>query len=141
MNERRMQGFFGEFIIKNPPEESEVYELKFSREKSLAFSSVADHQVNALLAVEKRGLYHRITDQPWIKDRPYSYTLKKPFDCFFLKNPCKAYVVIWFYKARQPKKFIKVRIEDFLRLKDICGRKSFTEPMILEVASGILDIS
>jgi len=135
-----MQGFFGKFIEKNPPKESEACELKITSSISIPFDAVKDHQVKALLEVESTGLYHRITDQPWIEDRPHAFTKPKPFDCFFMRNN-KAFVVVWFYKARQKKKFIKIRINDFLKLKATCGRKSFTEPMVLEIASEVLNIS
>jgi len=138
MNEKDMTTLFGEYIKKNPPKESEAYELKFTSGNSLPFSNVKIHQIKALLEVEKGGLYHRITDQPWIKDRLYSYTLKKPFDCFFM-NKAKGYVVIWFYKPRQPKKFLKIRIKDFLMLYELESRKSLTEEKALSV-SEVLNI-
>jgi len=77
-------------------------------------------------AAEEGGLYHRITDQPWIENRPYAYTLKKPFDCFFL-NKVKSYVAILFYTPRKDKIVYLIRIDNFLKMKEKSERKSFTE--------------
>lgn len=134
MNEKDMTTLFGGYIKKNPPKESEAYELKFTSGKSLSFKEVKIHQIKALLEVEKGGLYHRITDQPWIKDRPHSYTLKKPFDCFCMNN-AKAYVVIWFYKPRKSKRFLKMRIKDFLMQYELSTRKSLTEKKALTIST------
>jgi len=133
-----MQGFFGRHLLENPPCETSVYELKFTREKSLRFDALAKHQKEALKQAESIGLYHRITDQPWIKDRPWAYTLKKPFDCLFVK--CKAYVVIWFYKPRKPKIFYAIRINDFLAMETMSERKSFTEDMVERYAEDLIEI-
>ena len=145
MTERDMQSLFGKYVKAHMPEETEAYELKYTSGTSIPFNAVQEHQVDALTKAEcgwpdvkgMGGLYHRITDQPWIADRPYSYTLKKPFDCFVLVN-VKAYVVVWFYKQRQPKEFIKIRIGAFLQLRDKSNRKSFTEEMARSVAKEII---
>jgi len=134
-----MQVLFGRYLHDNIPLGSEAYELKIVTGDSIPFDKIKDHQVKALVAVEGSGLYHRITDQPWMKDRAYSYTLKKPFDCFCLTN-AKGYLVIWFYKARALKRFWKIRIGDFLRLRDSCGRKSMTEAMAEKIAESCLVI-
>ena len=132
MRERDMQTLFGRYIEKYPPEETEAYELKFTSGKSLNFSEVKEHQIEALLKAEDEAFYHRITDQPWLPDRKYSYTLKKPFDCFCLTG-VKSYIVIWFYKPRQPKVFIKIPIKKFLRTAINCNRKSLTKEMALQI--------
>lgn len=134
MNEKDMQTLFGNYLKKNLPFESEAYELKITSGNSLPFNAVKKHQIKALLDAEGEGLYHRLTDQPWMKDRPYSYTLKKPFDCLCLVK-AKGYLIIWFYKPRKPKVFFKMRIQDFLRLKESTKRKSMTEKMAFIVSS------
>ena len=139
MKEANMQAFFGKHLLKNPPEQSRVYELKFTASKSIRFDTLKKHQREAMKQAETGGLYHRITDQPWIKDRPWTFTLKKPFDCFFVK--CRAYVIVWFYKPRKPKVFYAIRINDFLKMEDSTDRKSFTEEMAKEYCSDILTIS
>jgi hypothetical protein len=128
MNERNMQSFFSGYMKKNPPKLSEVYELKFTSGTSIPFNELREHQEKALLAVDNGGLYHRITDQPWIQDRPWTYTLKKPFDCFFVQG--HAYVVVWFYKPKKKKRFYAIRIGKFLEMREKSQRKSFTEEMI-----------
>lgn len=126
-----MQTMFRDHLSMYPPNNSEVYELKICKGTSLPFDSVKEHQVEALLNVQSsKGIFHKLTDQPWIKDRPYMFTLPKPFDCMFLKQ-LEAYVVLWFYKPRQKKIFIKIRIDKWLELQDTCGRKSITEEMAI----------
>lgn len=145
INEKYMQVLFGDYIRKNPPEQSEVYELKFTSGKSMRFAELKEHQREALASAESSGVYHRITDQPWIKDRPYAYTLKKPFDCFFIKS--NAYVVVWFYQPREPKVFHLIAIGDFLRMEKLItemgtmGRKSFKEFDAVKFASLSIKIS
>lgn len=136
MNERNMQTFFGKYLQDNLPKESEAYELKFTKGGAIPFSQIKEHQLDSLKSAEDEGLYHKITDQPWLPDRPYSYTLKKPFDCFALAK-AKGYVVVWFYKPREPKRFIKMRIKDFMRMRKYAKRKSFTEEMALGVGEEI----
>jgi len=126
MTERDMQALFGKYVKKYPPKESETYELKFSAKGLIAFDQVSEHQIESLKAAEEGGLYHRITDQPWIENRPYAYTLKKPFDCFFL-NKVKSYVAILFYTPRKDKIVYLIRIDNFLKMKEKSERKSFTE--------------
>lgn len=134
-----MVSLFGKYMKSYPSEETEAYECKFTSNKSMPFDTVKEHQIEALLKVEYGGLYHRITDQPWQENRPYSYTLKKPFDCFCM-NKAKGYLMFWFYIPRKPKKFIKVRVKDFLKLKNESKKKSFSENEIITVASGVLNI-
>lgn len=127
MKERDMQTIWGKYIVAHPPESTEVYELKFTREKRVSFDALQTHQLEALLKSEtSRGLYHRITDQPWMPDRPYSYTLKKPCDCFIVVK-AKAFVVVWFFKPRQQKAFWKIEINKFLEMRQATKFKSFTE--------------
>ena len=137
MTERQMQTFFGEHLKKNPPRETEVYELKICRGNCLGFDEVKPHQIQALIRVRTKSLYHRITDQPWIEDRPHPYTLKKPFDCFCLVKE-RAFLVVWFYKPRQRKIFIKIPIEDFIEMRQDSKRKSFTEGMALQHGEPII---
>ena len=134
-----MQTLFGKYLMENPPRETRVYELKFTAGKSIRFDSLKEHQREALKQAESVGLYHRITDQPWIKDRPWTYTLKKPFDCLFAK--CKAYVVVWFYKPRKPKRFYAIRIQNFLKMEKKIPRKSFTEEMAWYYADDLIQIN
>ena len=137
MKEANMQTLFGSYIKQHPPAESEAYELKICKGTSLPFSSVDTHQINALLAAETGALYHRITDQPWLPNRKYSYTLKKPFDCFVLRR-VKAYVVVWFYIPRKSKVFIKIPIQKWVNEVQTSDRKSLTPTRATEIGYPIV---
>ena len=126
MVEKDMQSIFTKHVKTHLPTTTEAYELKICKGTSMPYNQLQPHQEQALLAAEADGFYHRITDQPWLPDRQYAFTAKKPFDCFALVG-IKAFVVIWFYKERQKKVFIKIRIHDFLTARDNSKRKSITE--------------
>lgn len=132
-----MQTFFGKFVQNNPPTQTEVYELKICKGTSLPFDSVDTHQKVALLQAEQSSLFHRITDQPWLPDRPYSFTKKKPFDCLVLVR-VNAFVVLWFYIPRKPKIFIKIRIKDWIDEQNTSTRKSITHQRAKEIGTEIL---
>ena len=54
-------------------------------------------------------------------------TLKKPFDCLFIKQP--AYIVIGFYKKKKIETYI-IDIDRFVEVRDItleAGRKSLKQ--------------
>jgi len=109
MRERELQREFSKFVINNNRfirnyfGSSVVFELKISKEKSIRFDSVAEHQVVALTGAIGDGMYHKINDMPFIKDNPrFRFTNPKPFDCFFISGAA-AYVVVYFYKLRQRK--------------------------------------
>lgn len=131
-----MQVLFGKHIKENLPTESEVYELKICKTKSIRWDRVADHQLQALLYTSgELGQYHKLTDQAWRKEGGFTY--QKPYDCQYLKFT-SAFIVVWFYKPRKPKVFIKITIDDFLKMKKQAKRKSFTEEMALQYGTEIL---
>jgi len=109
-----------------------AFELKLAKGTSMAFDHVAPHQIAALKTVKDTGLFHKITDQPWLKDRP-AFTAPKPFDSFVLKG--QAFVCICWYVPRKKKIIYFVDIDDFIELSASCGRKSLTESMAKEAAS------
>ena len=139
MKEMDMQTFFGKAIQRTPPEETEIYELKICKGSSMPFDKIRPHQIEALFKAETEFFYHKITDPPVFYGMNSRFNIKRPFDCLCLVN-VKAYLVFWFYKPKQPKKFIKVRIKDFLIFKEGSKRKSFKEEEILKVASEVIDI-
>ena len=139
MTENDMVTLWGNYLKKNLPKESEAYELKFTKGKALGFSELRRHQVEALQAVEKEGLYYRIADQPWGYNPKFRFTLKKPFDCLCLVK-IKGYVVVWFYLPRKEKQFVKMEIKNFLKMKGVSKRKSFTEKMALEAGGTLVKI-
>lgn len=136
MTEKVMQTLFGNYRKNNPPLETEVYELKICKGTSLPFNHLDDHQALALLAAEDSSLYHRLTDQPWMKDRPFPFTFKKPFDCFSLVK-VKSFVIVWFYIPRTPKVFYKIPIKVWIKERDSCGRKSLTGQRAREIGQPI----
>ena len=139
MVERDMQVLFGKYLKDNPPKESEVYELKICKTNSLPFDKIQQHQIDALNQVELGSFYHKITDPPVFYGMNSRFNLKRPFDCFCIVK-AKAYIIIWFYKPRQLKEFIKIRIGDFLKLKETSDRMSFTEEMVLRIKHEIINI-
>jgi len=135
--EKHMQSIFGKYLKEHLPQQNEVYELKMTSGTSIPFNAVREHQVENLQKAEEKDFYHRITDQPVsYYGSKARFTLRKPFDCLSMAKS-KAYVVVWFYKPRKEKVFIKMRIEDFLRMKKYAKRKSFTEEMALEAGKPI----
>lgn len=136
MKERDMQVFWGRHISKHAPQTTKVWELKFSKTRSIRFDDIKDHQRQALLSAKHNGLFHRITDQPWMKDRPYPFTFKKPFDCFFLSK-VEAYVLVWFYIPRKKKIFIEIEIDAFLHMEQKSKKKSFTEEEVLNFGQSV----
>jgi len=138
ISEKTMQSIFGRHLRKNPPPTAEVYELKISKKNSIPFDAVQPHQIEALQAAQTGGYYFKIPDQPvsWGASTQMRFAAKKPFDCFMIVNT-PAFVVLWFYKLRQPKVFIKIPIRTFLAEKAISERKSLTETRALEIGESI----
>lgn len=136
MTEKDMQRFFGVYLKKHPPQQNEVYELKMTSGKSIPFKAVQEHQIENLLMAERGTYYHRITDQPIYYGSNRRFTIQKPFDCLSITES-RAYIVVWFYKPRQHKIFIKIRVNDFLKMREGAERKSFTEEMALETGEPI----
>lgn len=134
-----MQTLFGRHLLENLPRETRVYELKFTAGKSIRFDALSEHQREAMRQAEGVGLYHKITDQPIFHGKRTRFHPRKPFDCFFAK--CRAYVVVWFYKPRKPKRFYAIRIRDFLAMEASSERKSFTEDMARHHYSDLILIS
>lgn len=135
MTEKDMQLLWNKYVIKNPPRQSEVYELKICKGNSLPLKRLEDHQIKALTEAEDKFLYHRITDQPWIKGRP-AFQSKKPFDCLCVVG-VKAFVIVWFYTPRSKKIFYKIPIKRFLNSGTVYRRKSLTEEMAKQLGQVI----
>ena len=131
-----MQTFWTNHIKKVPPEKSEVWELKYTKGNSIPFDAVKEHQIDALLAAKWNGLYHKLTDPPVFYGQQTRFNVKRPFDCMFIKM-VDAYVLIWFYKPRAPKVFVKIDVEEFLAEKHRSLRKSLTEEMALKIGTAV----
>ena len=123
-----------------------VFELKLvnlSKNQSIAFDRVAEHQAEALLAVSTgKGLYHKIADSPVSWQTKMRFGKPKPFDCFKLKD-IPAYVVVCWYNPEKPrgnKEFHYIRIQAFLDKKAIHPKKSMRIEVSREIAEGILNV-
>ena len=138
MKEKDLQYIFGKYLQENPPNKTEVYELKMCKMKSMPFNQVADHQIEALWQAEFRNLYYKINDMPFIQgNSKMRFTKPKPFDCLNIHD-ADAYVVIVFYKPRQKKEFILICIGKFRAEILESDRKSLTEERAKEIASRII---
>jgi len=126
MNERTFTTEFGKRNVIHG-----VFEIKFTKGKSIPFKALAEHQEKALLAVAGNGLYHKITDQPIFKDSKVRFTKPKPFDCFYLSQTM-AYVVVVFWISRKKKNVFYIKIEDWIEMRSRANRKSMTENMALK---------
>lgn len=116
------------------PNSSMAWELKLVKGKSKPFDCVADHQIKALLAVEQGGLYWKIPDTAAIS----GFTSPKPFDCCFIKG--RAYVVPVFYIPRKRKTAYLIRINDWIAMRDLTERKSFTEQMCKLATKAVINL-
>jgi len=119
MRESNFQTLFTKWL-KEKWQGTGAFELKICKKKSLPFSAVKEHQINALKAVKDRVHVHKISD--------FSPGLK-PYDCYSLAME-KAFIAVMFYVPRQPKGFYLIDVDDFLELKIDAKRKSFTEDMV-----------
>jgi len=126
-----MQIMFTKYIKLHPPVSSECYELKICKGISLPFNAVKEHQVANLVDCETdSGLFYKIQDM----HAANGFADPKPFDCFYTCNT-KAFIVIWFYKPRQPKIFYKIPIFEWIGASKGATRKSITEDMVKLIAS------
>ena len=119
MKEKDFQSKFGKWI-KEHKEALDiipaVYELKIEKGVSFAFDKVKEHQIKALLEAKHIGLYHKIADQTIGKGGKFGMTLKKPFDCFYVKG-IKSFVVIGFYTPRQKIEAVFMDIDKFIETR------------------------
>lgn len=137
MKESDMQTLFGKYIRSKRPPQPAVFELKICKGTSLSFDALKDHQIKALQEVSREGFYHKLTDPPVFGNMQTRFNMPRPFDCFYLIG-IEAFVVIWFYHERQPKKFIFIKIRDFLIEKESANRKSLTEDRAKIIGKEIL---
>lgn len=141
MVEKDMQKIFKTHLDKNPIKATELYELKICKMNAMPFSSVQEHQIAALLQAHNGNLYHKIQDNPvsWGQGTFMRFTKKKPFDCLVLAHVA-SFVVIWYYRPREKKYFIKVPIEAFILEMKNSTRKSLTEARAREIGE-VVEIS
>ena len=116
MREKDFQNKFNKWLKANY-EYSAAFELKITKGNSLPFSAVKQHQIDSLLAVQNYKLIYKIADDS---------IGFKPFDCFCMRR-LPAYIVILFYKLRQPSKFYAIRIDKWIEKQIMSDRKSLVE--------------
>lgn len=143
MKEKDLQAIFGK---KNTIHG--VFELKMVKGPSKAFNEVEDHQIEALLRVSgHEGVYHKVADQTIGRKGEFGASLKKPFDCFFLKNTPAFVVPIW-YVPRKRKTAYYIPIKWFLNMREDAlngildgrPRKSFTEDMARAFSEYVVEL-
>jgi penicillin-binding protein-related factor A (putative recombinase) len=114
MKEKDLQCLFRNWLKANW-RQSAAFELKICKTDRFNLKCIAEHQL-ANLELANRGLFFwKLAD----------LGLQNAFDCFTLSQ-VPAYVVIFFYKPRQPKKFYMIKIDTILIAKRK-GYKSITE--------------
>jgi hypothetical protein len=119
MNERDLQCLFRNWL-KHNWKSSAAFELKICKTDRFNLKCIAEHQVNNL-KMASHGLFtYKLPD----------LGLQNPFDCFTLFQ-VPAFVVIFFYKPRQPKKFYSIPIGHLVAF----DAKSITEKEAEELAS------
>jgi len=129
MLEKDMQSLFTKWLKENCKRNG-AYELKICKKKSMPFSAVQEHQVNALWKAKHSCLVHKISDMS---------LGAKPMDCFSLSR-AKAFVVILFYVPREPKECFLIDIDDFIKCMETSKRKSLTYEMADEIAEEIINL-
>lgn len=118
MVESGFQTIWHNYLLKNPPPETEAHELKLCKTNTFAFDRVSENQVECLKKASS-GFYYKISDMA----AQNGFASPKPFDNFWM-NRAKGYVVICFYVPRRYKKVFKIPIDLFLIIKDNWPRES-----------------
>lgn len=121
LKEKDFQKKFKEFIENNETpfsSQSSAFELKCLKGKSLSLKSIGDHQIDSLIKVKRYGMYYKINDAPFFKDKfnRLRFTQKKPFDCFLLKN-CQAFFVILSQKNNEKPIMYWIDIDLFVNIR------------------------
>jgi len=123
-----------------------VFELKLCKGKSIRWDAVKPHQIEALkMARSESGFYYKIPDAKSVfRPTPdgkeqMSFTSRKPFDCFLVRN-IPAWVVVCWYVLRKRKTLYYISIKSFLFLRSRATRKSFTEDDAAAMSSHILEL-
>ncbi len=111
--------------LKAHPMGCAAFELKQTQTNSIPFSDVKEHQIDALMAVKRKGLLYKISDT--------SYD-KKPFDMFFLKGD--AWVVI-----RYPSCFVIISAWTWDWESKRSERRSLTSERAREIAYKTIELA
>lgn len=122
MNESSFQTLFGHWLKANW-KKSSAFELKIVKLSRFYFSKIESHQIQNLTQVSGGVFYHKIAD----------LGNQNPFDCYTLYK-VQAYIVVLFYKPRQPKVFYMININTIME-EALNGKKSITEAEACALAS------
>lgn len=122
MLERKFQTLFLKWARHQSKLFSAAFELKISNGESLPFTSLKEHQLQALYAVKHNRLAHKIADDS---------VGFKPFDCFHLRE-VPAFVVVSFW-SRGEKKFYMIDVDDWMKEVKQSKRKSLTKERAAEI--------
>jgi hypothetical protein len=127
MKEKDLQNLFSKWLKINW-KTSAAFELKMCKRNTFALSQLAEHQLLNLKLVKDGLFYYKLPD----------LGLQNPFDCFTLCQQ-EAYLVVFFYKPRQPKVFYMIPIITIQGLVDD-GIKSFDEERAKSLAYWIDEV-
>jgi hypothetical protein len=122
MKEKSLQILFGHWLKANW-KQSAAFELKICKTNRFNLKCIAEHQLANLEVANNRLFFYKLPD----------LGLQNPFDCLTLFQ-VPAYVVIFFYKPRQTKKFCAIPIGHVIAYVG-SGQKSITEKEAEELAS------
>lgn len=122
MVERKFQTLFLNWLRHQSKLGTAVFELKLTKEGSLPFTALREHQFQALQSSKHRRLAYKIADDS---------VGFKPFDCFQMRG-VPAYVVISFY-TRGTKKFYMIDVDAWEEEWKASKRKSLTEKRAGEI--------
>ena len=114
MKEKDLQCLFRNWLKANW-KSSAAFELKICKEKTFALKRVAPHQISNLNMAHYGLFTYKLPD----------LGLQNPFDCFTLWR-VETYVVLFFYKPKQPKIFYLIPVVTIQGLIDD-GIKSIDE--------------
>jgi penicillin-binding protein-related factor A (putative recombinase) len=101
---------------------SAAFELKICKTERFNLKCIAEHQLSNLKLVNEGLFFFKLAD----------LGLQNPWDCFTLYKE-EAYLVLFFYRPRQPKKFYMITIETIERIINN-GDKSISEFVAEKIA-------
>lgn len=126
MLEKNLQTRITRYVKNRWRHGSAAIEVKITKDKSLPFNAVKDHQIAGLSVAKHGTLAYKIPDTGYDQ---------KPFDMFVFQG-AGAYVMVMFWK-RGSKTCYLIDIDDFLKEKETSDRKSLTEERANEIGEKI----
>lgn len=120
-NEATVTSDFKKWLDKNKPNVCTTYEfkiIKLEKKKSFAFSQVAEHQVEHLMA-SLEGFWLKIPDMSAVN----GFSGQKPFDSVWIKAH-ESYVIPIFWYPRKTKLAVFIPIWEFIKLRATWKLKS-----------------